>query len=132
MVTNLRILIAKALRQLLALLKDRCGNFGILTTFLLLPLLAIAGLCVDLTQTLNHREALQQIADSAALDAVSPENAGKYALLNADIPALNSQTTAKAEGIFRTALRGMGLPEVGTTIHISTSVSYGCNEYCRH
>lgn len=53
------------------LVKDRNGNFGMMTAILLPVTLAVAGLAMDMTQVIQVRSALQDAADSAALSAAS-------------------------------------------------------------
>ncbi len=52
-------------------MKDRGGNFGMMTAILLPVLLAGAGVAMDLAKLVQVRSALQDAADSAALSAAS-------------------------------------------------------------
>lgn len=125
MIRRLRVFISDHMPRPVALLKDRRGNFGVLSALMMIPILGIVGLCMDLTIAFEHREALQQAADSATLDAVSSTNSSKYLARNANIPELNAQTIAQAEGFFRSALRGIGLPEDGIRLNVSTILEKG-------
>ncbi|TDK39424.1 VWA domain-containing protein [Rhizobium deserti] len=53
------------------LLKDRSGNFGIMTAVLLPVLLGAAGVALDLSNAMQTKSALQGLADAAALAAAS-------------------------------------------------------------
>jgi Flp pilus assembly protein TadG len=57
-------------------LKDRRGNFGIMTALLLVPLIGVAGVTLDISNALMVRTALQATADAAALSAVAETSAG--------------------------------------------------------
>ena len=50
---------------------DRSGNFGILSAFLLVAMLGMAGMAVNLAGALNLKASLQQAADAAVLEAIS-------------------------------------------------------------
>lgn len=52
-------------------MKDRGGNFGMMTAILLPVLLASTGVALDLAKLVQTRSALQDAADSAALSAAS-------------------------------------------------------------
>jgi Flp pilus assembly protein TadG len=51
--------------------KDKSGNFGVVTAFLVVPLFACAGLAVDFSKAMVSKAELQSAADSAVLSAVS-------------------------------------------------------------
>ncbi len=58
-------------RTSLRFLKDRSGNFGVMTALLLPVSLAAAGVAMDLTKLVQVKGALQDAADSAALAAAT-------------------------------------------------------------
>ncbi|MBW6421716.1 VWA domain-containing protein [Rhizobium sp. XQZ8] len=53
------------------LMKDRSGNFGIMTAIMLPVLLAVAGVAIDVTSAVEQKSRLQGLTDSAALAAAS-------------------------------------------------------------
>ncbi|MBT9369266.1 pilus assembly protein [Rhizobium sp. CSW-27] len=57
--------------SLTRLLRDRSGNFGMMTAILVPVLIGGAGIAVDLTNVLQKKAALQAVADSATLAAAS-------------------------------------------------------------
>jgi len=57
-------------------LRDRNGNFGLLTALLLVPVIGVAGLALDINDALTVRTTLQAAADAAALAAVAETSAG--------------------------------------------------------
>lgn len=64
------------MRVLGSFLKDKSGNFGILTAVLLVPIVGAAGMAVDYGHALSVRSDLMDVADSAALGAISEGSAG--------------------------------------------------------
>lgn len=53
------------------LMKDRAGNFGIMTAAMLPVLLGVAGVAIDVTNAMQEKSRLQALADSATLAAAS-------------------------------------------------------------
>lgn len=53
------------------LLKDRAGNFGIMTAAMLPVLLGVAGFAIDLTHVMDEKTRLQAAADAATLATAS-------------------------------------------------------------
>jgi len=53
------------------LLRDKAGNFGIISALIMTPLVAVAGLAVDVSNAYSTRTHLQDAADAAALGAIS-------------------------------------------------------------
>ena len=53
------------------LIRDRAGNFGIMTAAMLPVLLGAAGVAIDLTRVMEEKNQLQALADSATLGAAS-------------------------------------------------------------
>lgn len=68
------------------LLKDRAGNFGIMTAILLPVTLGAAGLAIDFTNAIQTKTALQGMTDAAALAAAS-SMAGKGSTQDAEAMA---------------------------------------------
>jgi Flp pilus assembly protein TadG len=53
-------------------LRDKGGNASIMFAFNLLPILILVGIGVDYTQSSSKKAALDVVADSASLAAVTP------------------------------------------------------------
>jgi len=53
------------------LLRDRGGNFGVMTAAMLPVLLGVAGMAIDVTNAMQEKNRLQALADSATLAAAS-------------------------------------------------------------
>ncbi len=62
--------------QLARLLRDRNGNFGIITALLALPLCGLVGLAIDFSRALEQREHMLAAADAAALGAIAEKSSG--------------------------------------------------------
>lgn len=58
------------------LLRDRSGNFGVMTALMLVPLIGVGGLAIDISNALMVRSTLQAAADAAAIAAVAETSAG--------------------------------------------------------
>jgi hypothetical protein len=58
------------------MLKDRGGNFGMMTGILLVPIAAAAGLALDFSAALSAKNELQSAADAAALGAIAETSVG--------------------------------------------------------
>lgn len=58
------------------ILSDRCGNLGLMTAILLVPLIGSAGLALDVGRAMQVKAHLQAAADSAALAALSEQSKG--------------------------------------------------------
>lgn len=54
-------------RGITQLIRDRGGNFGILTALLLVPICLAAGMAIDYTTAVSQKTNLQEIADGAVL-----------------------------------------------------------------
>jgi len=80
-----------------SILKDRSGNFGIMSALLMVPLAAVAGLSVDFANALAAKNELQSAADAAALAAISDNSAGykKAMSMTGDGEILDAETDAK-------------------------------------
>ncbi len=57
--------------QFKRLLKDRSGNFGIMTAIMLPVLLGVAGIAIDVTRALDEKSRIQAMADAATLAVAS-------------------------------------------------------------
>ncbi|MET3611807.1 Flp pilus assembly protein TadG [Rhizobium aquaticum] len=60
-------------------LRDRAGNFGIMTALLIVPIIGVAGLAVDFTNALTVKAKLQGAGDAAALAAIAGSSPGMRA-----------------------------------------------------
>lgn len=67
--------------RLKTLLRDRSGNFGIMTALLAAPLIGGAGLAVDISYALDQRSALMGAADAAAIGVLSEKSKSVAAAL---------------------------------------------------
>jgi Flp pilus assembly protein TadG/uncharacterized protein YegL len=68
-----------ACKQMSRLLKDRSGNFGMMTAILLPVLIGAGGVALDLTNMMMSKTQLQEAADSAALAASTALATGEAA-----------------------------------------------------
>lgn len=82
------------------LLGDRSGNFGIMSALLLVPLIAAAGLAIDLTDALEARNQLQGAADAAALGAVAEKSIGTAEAMKMMTDGAITPAVQDAEKIF--------------------------------
>lgn len=57
-------------------MRNRDGNFGIMTALILVPVIGLAGLAIDVSNALMVRSTLQAAADAAAIAAVAETSAG--------------------------------------------------------
>lgn len=61
-------------KKFVSFLRDRAGNFGMLTAILAVPVIGAAGLAVDVTMAVDERSALMNAADAAAIGALSEKS----------------------------------------------------------
>lgn len=122
MFRTLHVLTSDLKAGLVALLKDRSGNFGIVTVLLIVPLLGLAGTAVDLARLSEIRERIQQAADATVLDAVSARNWHPYLSPNANIASLNRALETKAVSMFRGLLQQQELDSYPITAKASAEV----------
>jgi hypothetical protein len=64
------------MQQIKRLARQKAGNFGMLTAFVLVPVVGAAGLAVDFSEAVSVRSQLYDAADSAALAAISEFSPG--------------------------------------------------------
>ncbi len=57
-------------------IRDRTGNFGIISALLMVPLIGAAGLAIDLTNAMTAKATLQAAADAAAVGAIAEKSPG--------------------------------------------------------
>ena len=69
----------KTCNQVSRLLRDRSGNFGMMTAILLPVLIGAGGIALDLTNMMMSKTQLQEAADSAALAASTALATGEAA-----------------------------------------------------
>ena len=79
-------------------LKDRAGNFGIMTAILMVPLVGAAGMALDYGRALETRTDLMGVADAAALGAISEGSPGykAYTAMTKDGEVTIAQDDGKA------------------------------------
>ncbi len=99
--------------------RDRSGNFGIMSALLMMPLVGVAGLAIDVADALTLKTELQDAADSAALCAVAEKSAAfkkaMQMLGNGDI----SEGVKDAQDFFNaqvSAMTGMTLEDSAATV----------------
>jgi Flp pilus assembly protein TadG len=105
--------------MLIKLLKDRSGNFGIMSALLLVPLIATAGLAIDLTDALAVKNQLQGAADAAALGAVAETSIGTTEAMKMGSDGEIAPAVQDAEKIFAAQLAaktGYVVTEHGATV----------------
>ncbi|AXV16196.1 pilus assembly protein TadG [Neorhizobium sp. SOG26] len=73
------------------LLKDRSGNFGIITAVMLPVMLGLAGIAVDVSHALDQKSRIQALADAATL-AVASAMADKGNMSEQEAAALGLKT----------------------------------------
>lgn len=66
---------------LMKVLKDRSGNFGMMTALLIVPLVGAVGLAIDTNYAFEQKEMLMSAADAAAVGVLSEKSAGVAAAL---------------------------------------------------
>ncbi|EUB97058.1 hypothetical protein PMI07_000634 [Rhizobium sp. CF080] len=93
--------------MLIKLLKDRSGNFGVMSAFLLVPLIATAGLAIDLADALMVKNQLQGAADAAALGAVAETSIGTAEAMKMGSDGQITPAVQDAEKIFAAQLASM-------------------------
>jgi Flp pilus assembly protein TadG len=71
--------------------RDKSGNFGLMTALLLVPLIGAAGLAIDFAHALSIRTQLQAAADAAAVGAVAQSS-----------PAMKRAQTMSGDGAIKT------------------------------
>lgn len=80
------------------LLKDRLGNFGMMTALLLPVLLGAGGISIDLTKMMMTKNRLQDASDSAALAAASALANDNMSIEDAKLLALEFLKTQMQSG----------------------------------
>lgn len=85
-------------------LEDRSGNFGVMSAFLLVPLIAAAGLAIDLADALTVKNQLQGAADAAALGAVAEKSIGTAEAMKMGSDGQIAPAVKDAEKIFAAQL----------------------------
>lgn len=69
-------------KRLLSFIKDRSGNFAILSAGLAVPLLISVGMAMDYSQVMNQKTIFMGAADAAAVGALSTHSVGVMAAIN--------------------------------------------------
>ncbi|WP_117191894.1 TadE/TadG family type IV pilus assembly protein [Rhizobium terrae] len=76
------------------LMRDRSGNFGIMTAIMLPVLLGVAGMAMDVTHALDEKNRMQGFADAATLAAASAmADKGTMTAQEAEALAMNAYIT---------------------------------------
>ena len=102
-------------------LKDRYGNFGVMTAILIVPLIGAAGLAVDYSNQSELRTELMQAADAAALGAISSQTAGYKAIQSMSTDGEITVAEQDAQQLFM-AQRSSGLSQTVAQLPIGVSI----------
>ena len=81
-------------------IRDRRGNFGMMTAILLVPVIGTAGLAIDISNALMVRSTLQAAADSAAIAAVAETSAGVLQAMQLKSDGQLTDAIADAKKVF--------------------------------
>lgn len=81
-------------------IRDRRGNFGMMTAILLVPVIGTAGLAIDISNALMVRGTLQAAADSAAIAAVAETSAGVLQAMQLKSDGQLTDAIADAKKVF--------------------------------
>ncbi|WP_105374189.1 TadE/TadG family type IV pilus assembly protein [Neorhizobium huautlense] len=90
------------------LLRDRSGNFGLMSALMLVPLIGVAGLSIDFADALMIKQQLQDAADAAALGAVAESSIGVSEAMKMKGNGSIEAAIKDAENIFRAQLARSG------------------------
>ena len=90
------------------LLRDRSGNFGLMSALMLVPLIGVAGLSIDFADALMIKQQLQDAADAAALGAVAESSIGVAEAMKMTNNGSIEAAIKDAENIFRAQLASSG------------------------
>lgn len=82
------------------LLRDRSGNFGMMTALLAVPIIGTAGLAVDFTNVMFVQNSLQSAADAAALGAINSSSIGVNSAMYMQQNGGIAEAEADADKIF--------------------------------
>lgn len=115
------------LDMLKTLLRDRAGNFGMMTALLAVPIAGAAGLAIDVTHALALRTQLYSAADAAAVGAISEKS-----LAVAEAMAMQGDGTitigsGDAENVFMSQMHGEA-SELPVDLEISVTKAGGVIE----
>ncbi|TRL31330.1 pilus assembly protein TadG-related protein, partial [Rhizobium straminoryzae] len=105
-------------------LRDRTGNFGIMTALIAAPLVGVAGMAVDIGYALDQRTTLMAAADAAAVGALSEKSAGVAAALAMTGDGTVAVGSQDARHLFEGQLGGQSGAKV-TRVDIDISRSGG-------
>ncbi|WP_105383185.1 TadE/TadG family type IV pilus assembly protein [Neorhizobium alkalisoli] len=90
------------------LLRDKSGNFGLMSALMLVPLIGVAGLSIDFADALMIKQQLQDSADAAALGAVAESSIGVAEAMKMTGNGSIEVAIKDAENIFRGQLAKSG------------------------
>jgi hypothetical protein len=85
-------------------MRDKSGNFGIMSALILVPLLGVAGLAIDISDALALKTRLQDAADAAALGAVAESSVAFREAMLMTIDGDISKAVKDAENLFSAQL----------------------------
>ncbi|MDR6818869.1 Flp pilus assembly protein TadG [Neorhizobium sp. 2083] len=86
--------------------KDRRGNFGVMTAFLLVPLIGTAGMALDFGHALTVKQQLVGAADAAAVGAIAEKSKAVAQAMQLQGDGSVSLDPAEARGIFLGQMSG--------------------------
>lgn len=89
------------------LLKEKTGNFGIISALVMVPIIGAAGLAIDLTEAMFAKNQLQAAADAAALGAIAEESAATAKARTTSGNGSIEEGIKEAEDIFSAQLSAM-------------------------
>lgn len=81
-------------------LRDRSGNFGMMTALLAVPLIGAAGMAIDVNYAFEQKEMLLKAADAAAVGALAEKSSGVAAALAMTSDGVIEVADADAERLF--------------------------------
>lgn len=99
---------------LTSLMRDRSGNFGIMTALLMVPLIGAAGLAIDVGFALEQRQMLMNAADAAAVGALAEKSSGVAQALTMPNDGEISLGSSDAERLFAAQLPTEIISRIGT------------------
>ncbi len=81
-------------------IRDRRGNFGLMTALVMAPMIGVAALAIDINNALTIRTTLQAAADAAAIAAVAETSAGVSQAMQMTSDGQLSAAIADAKKVF--------------------------------
>lgn len=109
------------------LLRDRAGNFGMMTALLAVPLTGAAGLAIDFTHALALRTQLHAAADAAAVGAISEKSKAVAEAMAMQGDGTITVGSTDAEHVFRSQMHGEA-SELPLALELSVTKNAGVIE----